>query len=404
MLLHCFEWTLAEVAETLGMSKGSVQVHDRRGHGAAPPRIGGVVMPDLEDQLRAYGRQIEQHVADSADTAEGSLPSESAAERKPPVWRSPWFLVAAATAAVAVAASLLLPADPSRRRKRHEQQGFRDDGRHLPDPRRLHQRRRHRSSPGTQRGRPADQLSSRRTICPRCSTDRPRSRLAPIGSTCSARRYRSRFQTDSRSLPIPRSRIWRSYVHVSFLDIQYVYRDSCDYHRQRRRVGGPTVDDLVALVVAQKNSVISGASADRVGRLHRSRAHRVACLAGLDPVHLRRRRTLALGRHPASSGADGGKDRDRSTPCGSSTSTESAASSPSARLTSCRPSPGPIGRHGRLAAARLSHPDSRSPVSARPARDPARPGTPSTPGTRPAGPPARRGRRRRAGRGRARRR
>jgi RNA polymerase sigma factor (sigma-70 family) len=31
MLLHCFEWTLAEVADTLGMSKGSVQVHDRRG-------------------------------------------------------------------------------------------------------------------------------------------------------------------------------------------------------------------------------------------------------------------------------------------------------------------------------------------------------------------------------------
>lgn len=31
MLLHCFEWTLAEVAGVLGMSKGSVQVHDRRG-------------------------------------------------------------------------------------------------------------------------------------------------------------------------------------------------------------------------------------------------------------------------------------------------------------------------------------------------------------------------------------
>ena len=28
MLVHCFEWTLAEV---LGMSKGSVQVHERRG-------------------------------------------------------------------------------------------------------------------------------------------------------------------------------------------------------------------------------------------------------------------------------------------------------------------------------------------------------------------------------------
>ena len=31
MLLHCFEWTLAEVAEVLDMSKGTVQVHDRRG-------------------------------------------------------------------------------------------------------------------------------------------------------------------------------------------------------------------------------------------------------------------------------------------------------------------------------------------------------------------------------------
>src|SRR6476469_4824619 len=31
MLLHCFEWTLGEVADVLGMSKGSVQVHERRG-------------------------------------------------------------------------------------------------------------------------------------------------------------------------------------------------------------------------------------------------------------------------------------------------------------------------------------------------------------------------------------
>ena len=31
LLLHCFEWTLAEVAEALGMSKGTVQVHARRG-------------------------------------------------------------------------------------------------------------------------------------------------------------------------------------------------------------------------------------------------------------------------------------------------------------------------------------------------------------------------------------
>lgn len=31
MLLHCFEWTLSEVADLLGMSKGTVQVHERRG-------------------------------------------------------------------------------------------------------------------------------------------------------------------------------------------------------------------------------------------------------------------------------------------------------------------------------------------------------------------------------------
>jgi DNA-directed RNA polymerase specialized sigma24 family protein len=31
MLLYCFEWSLAEVAEVLGMAKGSVQLHARRG-------------------------------------------------------------------------------------------------------------------------------------------------------------------------------------------------------------------------------------------------------------------------------------------------------------------------------------------------------------------------------------
>lgn len=31
MLVHCFDWTLAEAAEVLGMSKGSAQVHERRG-------------------------------------------------------------------------------------------------------------------------------------------------------------------------------------------------------------------------------------------------------------------------------------------------------------------------------------------------------------------------------------
>ncbi|MGH8947518.1 MAG: sigma factor-like helix-turn-helix DNA-binding protein [Acidimicrobiia bacterium] len=31
MLLHCFEWTLSEVSELLGMSRGTVQIHERRG-------------------------------------------------------------------------------------------------------------------------------------------------------------------------------------------------------------------------------------------------------------------------------------------------------------------------------------------------------------------------------------
>jgi DNA-directed RNA polymerase specialized sigma24 family protein len=31
MLLHCFDWTLTEVAELMGLSKGTVQTHDRRG-------------------------------------------------------------------------------------------------------------------------------------------------------------------------------------------------------------------------------------------------------------------------------------------------------------------------------------------------------------------------------------
>lgn len=31
MLIHCFEWTLKQVSEVLGMTRGSVQVHERRG-------------------------------------------------------------------------------------------------------------------------------------------------------------------------------------------------------------------------------------------------------------------------------------------------------------------------------------------------------------------------------------
>jgi DNA-directed RNA polymerase specialized sigma24 family protein len=31
MLLHCFEWTLQEVSELLGLARGTVQIHERRG-------------------------------------------------------------------------------------------------------------------------------------------------------------------------------------------------------------------------------------------------------------------------------------------------------------------------------------------------------------------------------------
>ena len=31
MLLHCFQWTLSEVAQVFGLSKATVQMHDRRG-------------------------------------------------------------------------------------------------------------------------------------------------------------------------------------------------------------------------------------------------------------------------------------------------------------------------------------------------------------------------------------
>ena len=47
-----------------------------------------------------------------------------------------------------------------------------------------------------------------------------------------------------------------TFAYVSFLDIQYVYRDSCDYLDNAAPVG-PTVDDLVAAVVAQKNTVVT---------------------------------------------------------------------------------------------------------------------------------------------------
>lgn len=40
MLLHCFQWTLSEVAAVLDLSKGTVQIHDRRGLAALRRELG----------------------------------------------------------------------------------------------------------------------------------------------------------------------------------------------------------------------------------------------------------------------------------------------------------------------------------------------------------------------------
>lgn len=40
MLLHCFEWTMSEVAEVLGISKSAVQTHERRGMRLLRRRLG----------------------------------------------------------------------------------------------------------------------------------------------------------------------------------------------------------------------------------------------------------------------------------------------------------------------------------------------------------------------------
>ena len=58
MLLHCFEWTLSEVSELLGLARGTVQIHEPGGWPGFAGSGGGVVT-DLMTQLRDYGRQIE---------------------------------------------------------------------------------------------------------------------------------------------------------------------------------------------------------------------------------------------------------------------------------------------------------------------------------------------------------
>ncbi len=43
MLLHCFDWTMSEAAELLGISKSAVQTHDRRGMRRLRRRLGVTV-------------------------------------------------------------------------------------------------------------------------------------------------------------------------------------------------------------------------------------------------------------------------------------------------------------------------------------------------------------------------
>jgi DNA-directed RNA polymerase specialized sigma24 family protein len=40
MLVHCFEWTMAEVAEVLQVSKSTVQTHAERGLASLRDRMG----------------------------------------------------------------------------------------------------------------------------------------------------------------------------------------------------------------------------------------------------------------------------------------------------------------------------------------------------------------------------
>ena len=41
MLVHCFQWTLSEVAEVMGISKTAVQNHLERGMASLRHQIGG---------------------------------------------------------------------------------------------------------------------------------------------------------------------------------------------------------------------------------------------------------------------------------------------------------------------------------------------------------------------------
>ena len=68
-------------------------------------------MPDLEDQLRAYGRQLEESGPGLTSGPSAEVPVlDDLTRRRKSAARSSWFLVAAATVALAATASLLIPA------------------------------------------------------------------------------------------------------------------------------------------------------------------------------------------------------------------------------------------------------------------------------------------------------
>lgn len=69
----------------------------------------GVLMPSLDDQLRAYGRRIQQDVSPTPEQQERPGPGET--YRGSTRWsrRTGWFLVAAATAAALVITASVLP-------------------------------------------------------------------------------------------------------------------------------------------------------------------------------------------------------------------------------------------------------------------------------------------------------
>jgi RNA polymerase sigma-70 factor (ECF subfamily) len=59
VLLHCFDWSQAEVTELLGVARGSVQTHDERALGKLRRALAGDTVSDLLRQLHGYGEQLE---------------------------------------------------------------------------------------------------------------------------------------------------------------------------------------------------------------------------------------------------------------------------------------------------------------------------------------------------------